>query len=90
MKYLFLFYFIRLTNIEKKTLKEIEFNLVGFLLAGFETTSTALGYCFYVLATKNNEMLKLQDEIDLYFLNSHVIYIILMNENLIISDHFFI
>jgi cytochrome P450 len=90
LKYLFLFYFIRLTNIEKKTLKEIEFNLVGFLLAGFETTSTALGYCFYVLATKNNEMLKLQDEIDLYFLNSHVIYIILMNENLIISDHFFI
>ena len=47
--------------------KEIEFNLVGFLLAGFETTSTALNYCFYILSTHCDEQDKLQEEIDSFF-----------------------
>jgi hypothetical protein len=53
-----------------KRLKEIKFNLVGFLLAGFETTSTALNYCFYILSTHPDEMQKLQHEIDLYYNDS--------------------
>ncbi len=47
--------------------KEIKFNLVGFLLAGFETTSTALNYCFYVLANHREELDKLHEELDLHF-----------------------
>nr|UOU03275.1 cytochrome P450 3045B1 [Brachionus rubens] len=44
--------------------EEIEFNLVGFLLAGFETTSSALNYSFFILANHPDEMKKLQDELD--------------------------
>ncbi|CAF4371160.1 unnamed protein product, partial [Rotaria sp. Silwood2] len=35
--------------------------------AGYETTSTALAYTSYVLATHPNEQLKLQEHIDSYF-----------------------
>lgn len=56
---------------KKMSFDEIKFNLVGFLLAGFETTSTALTYCFYVLSTLKSEMLKLQKEIDSFYLNSN-------------------
>ena len=49
--------------------KEIEVNLVVFLLAGFVTTSTALSYCFYLLTKYPIEMEKLQEEIDMHFGN---------------------
>ena len=38
--------------------------VVVFLLAGYETTSTALSYCFFCLTKYPEEMIKLQDEID--------------------------
>jgi cytochrome P450 len=52
---------------KKMSFEEIEFNLVGFLLAGFETTSTALNYCFLILSTHPHEMEVLQNEIDSFF-----------------------
>ena len=42
-------------------------NLVLFLLAGFETTSSSLSYCFYLLSQHPDIMEKLQEEIDSNF-----------------------
>ena len=42
-------------------------NLVVFLLAGYETTSTTLAYAFHVLATIPAEQEKLINEIDELF-----------------------
>ena len=44
-------------------------NLVVFLLAGYETTSTTLAYAFHVLATIPVEQEKLINEIDEQFPN---------------------
>ena len=44
--------------------KELTNNLFVFLIAGFDTTSTALSYCFYCLSKIPKEMEKLQEEID--------------------------
>lgn len=41
--------------------------MVAFLLAGFETTSSALSYCIYEITKHHNEMLKLQAEVDAFF-----------------------
>lgn len=38
-----------------------------FMLAGYETTSTALAYSSYVLATNPEEQQKLRDEIESYY-----------------------
>lgn len=38
-------------------------------MAGFETTSTSLNYCFYILATHPDELKKLQEEIDDFYPN---------------------
>ena len=57
--------------------KELKMSLVQFLLAGYETTSTALSYCLFVLSTNPNEMAKLQEEIDAAFDENFVILIIL-------------
>lgn len=52
-------------KIDKKlTLKEVNSNVLVFLLAGFDTTSTTLSYSFYILATHSEELKKLQNEID--------------------------
>ncbi len=50
-------------------LQEIHMNLVVFLLAGYETTSTTLAYAFHVLATIPAEQEKLMNEIDETFPN---------------------
>jgi cytochrome P450 len=42
-------------------------NMVLFLLAGFETTSSALSYCSYLLAQHQNELEKLVEEVDSHF-----------------------
>ena len=43
------------------------------MLAGYESTSYALGYCFYVLATMPQEQQKLIEEIrDTYFKKPNV------------------
>ena len=42
-------------------------NLVLFMLAGYETTSTTLSYCTYVLAKFQDEQQKLYEEILSYF-----------------------
>jgi hypothetical protein len=47
--------------------KEIKMNLVLFMLAGYETTSTTLSYCTYVLAKFQDEQQKLYEEILSYF-----------------------
>ena len=38
-------------------------NLIMFMIAGYETTSTTLSNCFQVLATHPHEQQKLVDEI---------------------------
>ncbi|CAF4773663.1 unnamed protein product, partial [Rotaria sp. Silwood2] len=53
--------------VRKITKHEIVANIYLFMAAGYETTSTALAYTSYVLATHPNEQLKLQEHIDSYF-----------------------
>lgn len=43
---------------------EVITNVFLFMVAGYETTSTALAYCTYVLATKSDIQEKLVDEIN--------------------------
>ncbi|CAF1138136.1 unnamed protein product, partial [Didymodactylos carnosus] len=47
--------------------EEVKMNTILFLLAGYETTSTSLAYCTYVLANHPDVQEKLQDEIDKNF-----------------------
>ncbi|CAF1396471.1 unnamed protein product [Didymodactylos carnosus] len=51
---------------KKLTYDEVIANVFLFMVAGYETTSTALAYCTYVLANHPEEQLKLQHEIDEY------------------------
>ncbi|CAF4736327.1 unnamed protein product, partial [Rotaria sp. Silwood2] len=53
--------------IRKLTKYEIASNIFLFMVAGYETGSTALAYMSYVLATHPSEQLKLQKHIDTYF-----------------------
>ncbi|CAF3078543.1 unnamed protein product [Rotaria sp. Silwood2] len=53
--------------VRKITKHEIAANIYLFMIAGYETTSTALAYACYVLATHPNEQLKLQEHIDSHF-----------------------
>ncbi|CAF1089703.1 unnamed protein product, partial [Rotaria sordida] len=53
--------------VRKLTKHEIASNILLFMVAGYETTSTALAYIFYVLATHPKEQQKLQDHVDAYF-----------------------
>nr|QEV83808.1 cytochrome P450 [Brachionus rotundiformis] len=48
---------------------EIKANLILFMLAGYETTSTTLSYASHVLATHPDEQLRLHDEISAAFGN---------------------
>ena len=47
--------------------EEIKMNMILFMLAGYETTSTTLSYCTYVLAKHPEEQQKLYDEISSVF-----------------------
>jgi cytochrome P450 len=40
------------------------------MMAGYETTSTSLAYCTYVLATNQEEQQTLRDEIDNFYDNN--------------------
>ncbi|CAF1113754.1 unnamed protein product [Didymodactylos carnosus] len=51
------------------TYNEVKNNVVVFMLAGYETTSTALAYCTYILANHSDVQQKLQDEIDQYIVD---------------------
>ena len=54
--------------IEKKmTLEEIKLNLVGFLVAGFDTVSSSINYSMYALAMHPEQLKKLQQEVDSHF-----------------------
>ncbi|CAF1049014.1 unnamed protein product [Rotaria sordida] len=53
--------------VRKITKHEISANIFLFMIAGYETTSTALAYVAYVLATYPEEQRKLQDHIDTHF-----------------------
>ena len=41
--------------------------MVGFMVAGYDTTSNALSYAMHILTTHPDELVKLQDEIDAKF-----------------------
>ncbi|CAF1489845.1 unnamed protein product [Adineta steineri] len=53
--------------VRKITKHETSANILLFMLAGYETTSTALSYVTYVLATHPEEQRKLQEHIDAHF-----------------------
>ncbi|CAF3487357.1 unnamed protein product [Rotaria socialis] len=53
--------------VRKLTIPEIASNVLIFMIAGYETTSTALAYAAYVLATHPEEQRQLQEHIDNYF-----------------------
>ena len=38
-----------------------------FMLAGYETTSTALAYCSFILASNQEEQYKVRSEIEQHF-----------------------
>ena len=48
-------------------MQEIKENLTLFMLAGYETTSTALAYICYILAKHPEEQQKLIEEIDFHY-----------------------
>ncbi|CAF1284681.1 unnamed protein product [Didymodactylos carnosus] len=48
------------------TYNEVKSNVFLFMVAGYETTSSALAYCTYVLANHFDIQRKLQEEIDQY------------------------
>lgn len=55
-------------RIEKKlSSDEVKSSLMSFMIAGYETTSTTLCYCAYVLSKYENEQQKLYDEISSAF-----------------------
>lgn len=47
--------------------QEISMNLLLFMLAGYDTTSNALSYITYLLATHPEEQAKTRDEVDRIF-----------------------
>ena len=51
-------------------------NAMVFMLAGYDTTSTALSFCFHVLATNLEEQAKVREEIDSYFSSQSNVIII--------------
>ena len=57
---------------QRLTDEQIVTHSVIFLLAGYETTSTALAYVSYMLALNPTVQEKLQQEIDNYFDNNPV------------------
>ncbi|CAF1496973.1 unnamed protein product [Rotaria sordida] len=54
-------------RVRKITKYEASANILLFIVAGYETTSTALSYVAYVLATHPEEQRKLQEHIDAHF-----------------------
>ena len=54
---------------KRLTYAEIKANLKMFMLAGYESTSYALNYCFYVLAINQGEQQKLLNEIESFYSN---------------------
>ena len=46
--------------------------MVGFLIAGFETTSSTLNLCLYMMTKHPDEMRKLQAEVDEHFKDEQV------------------
>ncbi|CAF4004958.1 unnamed protein product [Rotaria sp. Silwood1] len=58
---------IELGNTNRIDLLQLMLESASDLIAGYETTSTALAYACYVLATNPNEQRKLQEHIDTHF-----------------------
>jgi cytochrome P450 len=58
------FQYLDLKIAQKINNKEILTSLIGFMIAGYDTTSSTLSFCLHVLATHPEEIGKLQDEID--------------------------
>lgn len=47
--------------------------MIGFLLAGFESTSSTLNFSLYMMAKHPEELKKLQAEVDTCFKSTNVI-----------------
>nr|QVK45580.1 cytochrome P450 [Brachionus paranguensis] len=61
-------------HLEKKlTFNEIKANLKMFMLAGYESTSYALSFCFHMLATKKNEQELIYNEIEEFFIDESIV-----------------
>ena len=54
-----------------------------FMLAGYESTSYALVYCFYVLAMHKEEQDKIVAEIDMHFGKESDVFFIFFLSNLL-------
>jgi cytochrome P450 len=61
-------------------LNEVKQNIYLFMIAGYETASTALAYVTHVLVTHPEEQKKLQDHIDSYLSNGAILDYELINE----------
>jgi thromboxane-A synthase len=68
------------TNERLLTLNEVKQNIYLFMIAGYETASTALAYITHVLATNPEEQRKLQDHIDAFISADTVIDYELINK----------
>ena len=64
--------FLLKLNIFYAFFKEIKTNLVLFMLAGYETTSTALTYAIYILIKHPEEQQKLIEEVDSHYSDGSV------------------
>jgi cytochrome P450 len=49
------------------TLQEVESQIQIFMLAGYETSSTTLAYCSYLLSTHQDVQQRVQKEVDAFY-----------------------
>nr|QEV83799.1 cytochrome P450 [Brachionus rotundiformis] len=76
-------------HLEKKlTFNEIKANLKMFMLAGYESTSYALSFCFHMMAINKNEQEILYNEIEDFFINQSIVPDIQNVNNLSYLDMF--
>ena len=57
--------------------------MIGFMIAGYETTSTTLTYCSYILAKHPDEQQKLFDEISSNYNKDSQVAIYIIDRKLI-------
>ncbi|CAF4625554.1 unnamed protein product [Rotaria sp. Silwood1] len=68
------------SNTRLLTLNEVKQNIYLFMIAGYETASTALAYVTHILATHLEEQKKLQNHIDSYVSNDTILNYDVLNK----------